>query len=254
VSARVQSIERGIDVLMTLAEGHKTLAEVTRATGLSKATAFRMLASLGYENVVVRNGDTAYMLGPGCLLLMQGVMRGLGAVTGAGRPTLLDLWERTGETVAIHVQVGTQRVCIEELPSRAAIRYTSTVGSSAPLHIGSAGRVLLAFTPAEHLERDLQVLQSAGEKIDEEFLRSQLEAIRAQGYALSEGERVPGAAAISAPVLGRHGFMAALSVLGPTFRLTYERRLELVPDLRRAAEAIGTALADAGRSGAEGET
>src|SRR5438876_440891 len=116
---RVQSIERGIDVLMTLVERPKTLTEVMRETGVSKATVFRMLASLGYESVVIKNGNNTYMLGPGCLRLMQGVTHGLGAVTGAGRPALRKLWEQTGETVAIHVRVGTDRICTEELPSPA---------------------------------------------------------------------------------------------------------------------------------------
>jgi DNA-binding IclR family transcriptional regulator len=36
MSDRVQSIERGIDVLIALVDGPKTLAQVTRQTGLSK--------------------------------------------------------------------------------------------------------------------------------------------------------------------------------------------------------------------------
>ncbi len=243
---RVQSIERGIDVLMTLVAGPKTLTEVMRETKLSKATVFRMLASLSYENVVIKNGDHTYMLGPGCLRLMQGVTHGLGAVTGAGRPALRELWERTGETVAIHVRAGTDRICIEELPSSATIRYTSTVGSSAPLHVGSAGRVLLAFTQPDELRRTLETLHATGEKFDRGKLASELELIRERGYALSEGERVHGAAAITAPVFGRGDFVASLSVLGPDFRFTEDARLKLAPHLRRTAEVIGKALVDAG--------
>lgn len=248
---RVQSIERGIDVLMALVQGPRTLTEITRLTGLSKGTAFRMLASLGYENVVVKAEDNTYMLGPGCLRLLDGVMHGVGAIIGAGRIALNGLREATGETVAIHVRVGTDRICIEELPSTQAIRYSSTVGSSAPLHVGSAGRVLLAYTDSEKLERMLDTLQATDPRLDVATLAKELEVIRSRGYDLSEGERVHGAAAISAPILGRQGFVAALSVLGPDFRFTRERRLDLVAELRTAADAAGKALLGAGLNGAE---
>lgn len=247
---RVQSIERGIDVLMALVEGPKTLTEIARKTSLSKGTAFRMLSSLGYENTVVKSDTNVYMLGPGCLRLIDGVMNGLGASIGAGRAALEELWRKTGETVTIHVRVGPDRVCIEELPSEHPIRYTSNVGSSAPLHIGSAGRILLAFLAPDDLERALASLSAHG-TLDAQKLAADLVHVRERGYDLSEGERVHGAAAISAPIVGRNGFVASLSVLGPDFRFTEDRRLAFVPDLQRAAEATGAALVEIGGSGAD---
>ena len=252
MSDRVQSIGRGIDVLMTLVQGPKTLTEVTRATGLTKGTVFRMLASLGYENIVVKSDENTYMLGPGCLRLIQGVMAGLGVVISVGRPALVHLWEKTEETVAIHVRVGTERVCVEELPSPSPVRYMSTVGSSAPLYVGSAGRVLLAFAAPTELERILDSLPISHLTPEIGTLSAELALIRERGYALSAGERVQGAAAISVPVIGRQDFVAALSVLGPDYRLTEERRLELLPELRRTADVIGTALVNAGRSNRTG--
>jgi DNA-binding IclR family transcriptional regulator len=249
VSGRVQSIERGIDVLMSVAERPKTLAEVMRDTKLSKATVFRMLASLGYQNVVTKNGDNTYVLGPGCLLLMQGVTNSLGVTTGAGRLALQELWEETGETVAIHVPLGTDRICVEELPSAAPIRYMSEIGSAAPLTVGSAGRVLLAFLPTAQLTRTLDMLAMSTSESDLRTCSAELEVIRDRGYAMSEGERVRGAAAISTPIFGRQGFVAALSVLGPDFRFTQEQRLTILPALRRTAEAIGKALVGAGKPG-----
>jgi DNA-binding IclR family transcriptional regulator len=252
VTDRVQSIERGVDILMALARGPKTLTEITRETGLSKGTTFRMLASFTYENMVVRSNGNTYMLGPGCLRLIDGVMGGFGTIIGVGRTAIDELWEKTGETVTIHVRVGTDRICIEEVPSAQQIRYTSTVGSSAPLHVGSAGRVLLAFTPQDDLPRTLDTLKASGVKFDTNKLLAELDVVRERGYALSEGERVHGAAAISAPIFGRQGFLAALSVLGPDFRFTEEQRMAFLPDLQRAADVAGKALIRAGEPGANG--
>ena len=242
----MQSIARGIDVLMALIQGPKTLTEVSRQTGLTKGTAFRILASLSYENVVVKTERNTYLLGPGCLRLLDSVMHGVGAIIGAGREALEALRDKSGETVAVHVRLGTDRICVEELPSPQAIRYTSTVGSSAPLHVGSAGRILVAFAEPEELQRTLDILETSDPSFDMSTLVSALAHIREVGYDFSEGERVHGAAAISVPILGRNGFVAALSVLGPDFRFTRERRIEIIPDPCGAAEVAGAALVDAG--------
>lgn len=253
MSNRVQSIERGIDILMALAHGPQTLTEVSRETGLSKGTTFRVLASLGYESLVVKDGvRNVYMLGPGLIRLMQGVVQGVGAITSVARPALTGLWEKSGETITVHVRVGLERMCIEELTSPSPIRYSATVGATAPLHVGAAGHVLLAFMDPEELERTIPTLplgQITEATIhDQETLHREIARVREDGFATSSGERVPGAAAISVPVLGRQGFLAALSILGPDFRLGEERRAELLPDLQEAAEAVGAALASEGQS------
>jgi DNA-binding IclR family transcriptional regulator len=251
---RVQSVERGIDILMALANGPKTLTEVKIETGLSKGTAFRLLASLNYENLVVKEAHSnLYMLGPGFLRLFQGVMQGVGAITAVAKPALTSLWEETEETVTVHVRVGAERICIEELPSPQPIRYVSTLGAAAPLHVGSAGKVLIAFMESAEMEKTLQTLPllpvTSATISDLDALRAELDTVRRQGYAMSHGERIPGASAVSVPVRGLQGFLASLSVLGPADRLPRKRRLELVPLLQSTAEGIGTALSSAGAGG-----
>ena len=65
--------------------------------------------------------------------------------------------------------------------------------------------------------------------------------IRAQGYARSAGERVLGITAIAAPILdGSGAVQGALGLTGPSDELSGEQAQRIVPELRRAATAIGT--------------
>ncbi|HEY1688271.1 MAG TPA: IclR family transcriptional regulator [Solirubrobacteraceae bacterium] len=240
---RIQVIERAIDILTALTGGASSLAEVTQATGLPKGTAFRILQSLSYENLVAKDPvNNTYMPGHGFLRLLQGSLEGSGAIAAITKPALVSLREMTEETVTLHVRMGIERVCIEEMQSLLPIRYTASVGASDPLHVGSAGKVLLAFLEDEQLERivpllPLQVLTS--ETIgDVDELRTVLAEVRAQGWALSTGERLALAAAISVPVRLGNGLIVALSILGPSDRLTLERRIQLLPALREAASGI----------------
>ncbi len=244
---RVQAVERGIDILMALSNGARTLTDVARVTGLSKGTAFRLLASLGHEQLVIRDpNDTVYLLGPGFLRMFQGAMTDLGGIATLARPALQELWSRTDETVTIHVRIGYERICVAELPSSQPLRYSSTVGSTAPLHVGSAGKVLMAFLPADELDRavaNMQLSPLTRDTItDREQFREELRTIARQGWGMSAGERIAGAAAISVPVRGPQGLFASLSVLGPTERMSESLRLEMLPDLQRAAGEIEEAM------------
>lgn len=243
MSGRIQVVERAVDVLRTLSDEPATLTEVTRHTRLPKGTAFRILASLSYHDLVFKDpANNTYMLGPGFVRLMQGALTGLGAVATMAKPALIELWETTEETVALHVRMGAERVCIEELPSPQPIRYTASVGASAPLHVGSAGKVLLACLKPPEQRRLLEALPmrsiTPATITDRDQLAEELELVSAQGWAASLGERIPAASAITVPVRARSGLVIALSILGPAERLTSERRQEFLPDLRRAATSI----------------
>lgn len=248
MSNRVQAVERSISILMALSNGARTLTDVARATGLSKGTAFRLLASLNHEQLVVKDpAANVYLLGPGFLRMFQGVMGDLGSIATLARPVLQELWTASQETVTLHISIGAERICIAELPSPQPIRYISTVGATAPLHTGSAGRVLLASLPDAVRERTLAGLTltalTEATITDPAVLRQELATVARQGWAMSFGERIAGASAISVPVIGDSGLLAALSVLGPRDRLTHQRCMDLLPELRRAAAGIQDRLA-----------
>jgi DNA-binding IclR family transcriptional regulator len=244
---RVQVLERALDLLALLAKGPKTLTQVVRESGLPKGTVFRLLAALGYRELVSKDPvENRYMLGPGFLRLVQGAVEGLGAMATPARDALVALRDTTRETVVLHVRVGTARVCVEEIPSPEAIRYTAGVGSVAPLHVGAASRVLLAFMEEEACERVLDRLTltplTENTIVDPGRLREEIARVRERGWATSAGERVPGAAALSVPVRGAQGALLALSVLGPADRWTPERQRAVLDELRSAARTLTRVL------------
>ena len=243
----VRSVARAIDVLMALADGDQTLGAVAKRIGLSKGTCHRILSSLTYQQLAVQDRISGnYSLGPGCYRFVEAVTSGstgLGALT---RPHLEQLWAASQETVTLHVRVGAQRICVEELPSPQHVRYVAGLGSSAPIYVGSAGRVLLAFLDDPDRSRVLSSLRvtplTDRTVASVEDLERELADVRALGWAESRGERVTGAAAISAPIFdAEHRVLAALSVLGPEGRFDDERRFDEMRGLVVAAASACTA-------------
>lgn len=253
----VRAVGRAVEILLALSHGPRSLGWIAERTDLSKATAHRLLASLNHGQLVIQDRETSeYQLGPGCLLIADAVMRGLGGLGVVSRPTLERLHEDTKETITLHVRAATQRICVEELVSPRAVRYTAGVGAVHPIHTGSAGKLLLAFADEDERNRllgHLDLVQLTDSTItNRSKLEKELATIRHQGYAMSRGERVEGAAAISAPVFGGdHSILAAVSILGPESRLGDSVLRELRPLLVDAAEEISERITVADEQPAE---
>ncbi|MDQ3865295.1 MAG: IclR family transcriptional regulator, partial [Actinomycetota bacterium] len=110
-----------------------------------------------------------------------------------------------------------------------------------PLHATANGKIFLAYgaarTPA-HLDR------LASETITEPApLERELADVRARGYATAVDELEDGLAAVAAPVFGSDGaVVAALSISGPSVRLTSERMDAVIPYLQEESDALSARL------------
>jgi DNA-binding IclR family transcriptional regulator len=122
---------------------------------------------------------------------------------------------------------------------------TAGVGGSAlPLYTGASSKVLLAFLPPDVVATvEEQMAPSTDSQSIERraVLRSDLECIRARGFATSISP--DGVASIAAPLMdATGGAMAALTVAGPSHRWTMDRIQAFAPILTDAAEQISSQL------------
>lgn len=241
--AAVRSVARAVDILLALGDGPGQLSEVSAATDLSKATTYRILTTLKNKGMVLQAPSGEYRLGPGCFRMMSSLVDRRAGFPFDADADLKALRAATEETITVHVRAGFSRLCIEELPSPQPIRYTAGLGVTAGIHVGSAGKVLLAFMPPDELEEVLRTIElrpmtpSTITHLD--VLRKELDSVRRRGTAYSAGERVVGAVGVSAPVLDDRGYVvAALSVLCPASRVNDSRLREFETLVARTAEDI----------------
>jgi IclR family transcriptional regulator, KDG regulon repressor len=255
IPPRPSSIEKAIDVLFCfdLQRPQLRLIEISQRLGLHKSTAHRLLSLLKKKGLVVVDPSTQlYSLGPALVELAWIVLRQQD-LRSLCRPYLEQLRQMTNETVSLNIRMGNKRVCIEELPSDQEVKYSQAMGLTAPLHVGAPGKALLAFLPLDEGERVLATLSLESLTPDTitnlDALRSELDKTRARGYAVSVGERSPWAAAVAAPIRDRSGQpIVAVSVLGPSHRLTAKMLKELGGQVVKVAREISVAL---GYSGAD---
>lgn len=219
------SLEKGLRLLLVLSEhakggGHGlALRDLAAESELDKATAYRLLRSLGKYAFIEQDEGGHYALGTGALGLAQAAFRSHRLVQRL-LPVMRAVHAATQETINLAERQDLVSVTVHELPSAAHVRYTTRIGAWAPLHLGASSRATLAFSPPAVREA---VLAGALTPVtpasiaDRPTLESTLAAVRRDGYAISRGERVEGTNALAVPLLDSDGYaIGSLAVLWPS--------------------------------------
>jgi DNA-binding IclR family transcriptional regulator len=210
VDTRVSDVgvlDKAVVVLGALEGGPRSLAELTAATGLPRATAHRLAVALEVHGLARRDGGGRFALG---LRLAALGRAAAGPLADLARPALERLRDATGESVQLYVLDGNGRRCIASLDSPNELRTIVPVGAVLPLDRGSAGKVLTGAT---------------------------------RPWVASVGEREAGVASVSAPVVDPDGaVVAAVSVSGPIERTTRQPGRRYGAAVVRAAAEVSAAL------------
>jgi IclR family acetate operon transcriptional repressor len=222
-----QAIDRAAHLLVRVVESARPLAvgELAAETGLPKSTTSRLVGALERHGLVQRAGG----LRPGPVLLRL-AQRGLGAsLVELADEALQRLADESGETINLAVPTPLGVEHLAQRDSRHFVGVTNWVGIRVPHHCTANGKVFLAF--------------GAASATDHPKLKAELATVRRRGYATAVDELEKGLSALAAPVWGANGeVVAALSISGPTARLTRRRIDRLAPVLLEQAQSLSLQL------------
>jgi DNA-binding IclR family transcriptional regulator len=218
-----QAIERAAQLLVRVVESAEppSIGELSAGSGLPKSTTSRLVGALERNGLVQRLGERG-RLRPGPVLLRYASRDFSQTLVELAHPSLRRLADASGETInlALPGPDGVEHLSQEDTAHFVGV--TDWVGRRVPFELAANGKCFLAF---------------GGREVKD------AEVIRARGYATSIDELEIGLTAIAAPVLAPSGRpIAALSISGPTTRLTRERIEELAPLLTSEAAALSRRL------------
>ena len=214
-----QAIERAAQLLVRVVEAPQppSIGELSARAGLPKSTTSRLVGALERQGLVQRLGARG-RLRPGPVLLRYASRDASQALAALAQPSLRRLADESGETINLAVPGpdGVEHLAQEDTAHFVGV--TDWVGRRVPFELAANGKCFLAFGGGEVEEGDL---------------------IRSRGYATSIDELEVGLSALAAPVLGADGAaVSALSISGPTARLTASRIEELAPLLKQEAASL----------------
>ncbi|WP_051341173.1 IclR family transcriptional regulator domain-containing protein [Azospirillum halopraeferens] len=236
-SGQVQSLQRALAILQTLANSHDglTLTELSQTVGLAPSTTHRLLTTLQQQQFARFDPiGNVWQVGVGAFTVGNAFVRTRDVALMA-RPVMRQLMEDSGETVNLYVEDGGEAMCLTQIECRQLMRAIARPGGRVKMHCSSVGKAILAWLP----DRDVtKVLERHGLPAFTEHtiatprgLRDDLARIRARGYAVDDEEHAVGMRCVAAPIFDEHGRPgAAISVSGPAARID-DGRLALVGSL-----------------------
>jgi DNA-binding IclR family transcriptional regulator len=248
-SRTITGVERALDVLRLFADdgvAELGVTEIAERLQLSKAVVHRILTSFRVKGfMTVDEESRRYRLGPEVLTLGLAYLDRLD-VHELARSTMRELVRQTHETSTLSVRVGWRRVYIDQATPARDIKMVVQLGGAYPLHAGASSKALLAFLPTDERQTFFatQRLEPITQRTitDPNVLAEQLNQIRQRGFAMSSGERQPGASSVAAPVLDRNGrLLAVISVCGPEDRFRPSAELHAAT-LLKATGMLSAAL------------
>ena len=245
----VSSFVRGLKVIraFTRNQPNMTLSDISRATGMTRATVRRFVLTLVREGYAKTDGKY-FSLKPKVLELGFAALSSLTFVDVA-QPVLVRLANELKESVYTAVLEDDHVVYVAS--AKAPDRYISmsvSVGSRAPAHSVSTGRVLLAALPedklAEYLDQVKITKLTKNTVTSKVKLRSLIEDTRVKGWSIVDQEFEIGLRSIAVPIRDKNGaIIAALNVGCPASRISPEEmNTSILLELQNASQEITSNL------------
>lgn len=242
------SLARGLHVIRSFTgfDRRLTIADVSRATGLTRAVVRRCLYTLRELGYAGTDGRT-FFLQPKVLNLGYAYLS-TAPMPIAAQPLLEEVSRTLDESSSVAVLEEGSVVFVARSATRRIMSVTLRVGSRVPSYCTALGRVLLAHLEPEQLTTQLASTDfrahtkhtvPSRKKLDDILL-----TVRKQGYALNDQELEIGLRSIAVPVRNVVGeVVAAMNVGAQASRVSLRDMVDtFLPVLRSAADRLGGQL------------
>jgi len=241
----IQVIERMMRLLDVLSEHPDPvpLKQLAAQTGLHPSTAHRILAAMAQSGFVERSDNGVYRLGIR-LLELGALVKSRISLRETAMLAMLELHQKTGESVNLGIRDGDQIVYVERTSSgRSSVRVVHIVGARAPLHTTATGKLFLVEDGSQRVReyaRRTGLPGSTNASITElGALEKELDRVRRHQVAFDLDEVENGVRCIAAGIRDDSGaLIAGLSLSTPAERFNPD----WAPLVRETAESISRAL------------
>ena len=251
---KFNAIQKVCAILRVLAQRSPLrLTDIADTTSLNKATALRILNSLIEEGFVSRvAGAKTYELGQEARVMAVGARRSVD-IAELAQPSLLRLSERSADTALLSGRSGVEALYLaRSVGSHPLQPNYLQIGSRRPLGVGAGALALLVWLPDAEIEAVIEVIVprlAKSPRITPKFLRERIAVARKAGHTVLLDAAFPGMGGVGVPVRDDAGeVVAALSIGAATDRIR-RRESELADMLKKEAQVLARAMAQAPKNG-----
>lgn len=240
----VESLDRGLRLLQTFGRtaGPMTLSDIARAADLPRATARRILFTLGHGGFVSSDGKL-FTLTPHVLTLAGSFLRS-NQVVAVLQPVLDHVATAAQEISSLALLDGDEVVFIARGSPARVFTTGLEIGYRLPAFCTSVGRALLGRLDDDELAKRLKAMRRGAltpqTVTDSKLLLKAIQADRAKGFSLVDREAEPHFRSIAVPVRRYDGaIVAAINIGGHVDRVGMRELVDrFLPLLREGAEGV----------------
>lgn len=244
----IQSVAKAMRLLDLLADspGPLGLAEISALTGWPKSTVHGLLSTMRETSVVAQDQEGRYMLGIrlfeyGCTLSSSW------SIIETAKPFIQHVSYETGEAVFLSILDQGEVITLDRAENRIGLPTSAEMGCRLPVHCTSQGKLFLSYMSEEEQQALLNrrnlcaYTQHTITTVD--ALRKEFKTIRAQGYAIENGEYKVGLRSVAAPIFDESGCVRyAIGIIGMFRQIETERFERAVQVVRETAEKISKTI------------
>jgi DNA-binding IclR family transcriptional regulator len=236
----VRVIERAVDILGCFIETGEslTLRDITDRTGIHKATAFRILATLVENGILEQSASGPYELGFFALRCADAILGG-DTLRARALPIMTQLRDDLNETVVLARRQGMLVLNLDKIVSRHGIVETPTIGVSTPLHETPAGLAILSTFDAPSLDEYFAAAHPLPTRAQQRAVVEDIRHAKARGAVLIHSERR--SPVLAAPIMASASeAVAALSIAIPSGRAEPQFVQRCLSKLTKASRQLAT--------------
>jgi IclR family acetate operon transcriptional repressor len=239
------TIDKALELLFHLHErGGAALgvSELGRALELPKSTAHRLLSALAKRGLVEQDARGRYQPGIALLALGLGVLEREPLVA-ASRHLLERAAEELCETIFLSSARAGRLYVLDKQEGTGFLRAAPRIGAEIPAHATAIGKVYLAFSPESLRPLEPTLARYTKETLaDPKSLATEVERVRARGWAGMRNEWIPDLAGIAVPIRASGRLFGALAAAGPVTHFDGKREEVFRAALLDCARAIESRL------------
>lgn len=216
-------------------------SELAARMDLPDSTVYDYLRSLSETQYVTRS-DGEYRLSS-YFLTIGGKMKYRNRLFQVAKPEMKRVVSETDELVGLTIENDGRAVVYHQEEGQQALSLGTYTGAATPMHTVATGKAILAYLPEERVDEIIEMrgLEERTEHsiTDPDVLRTELEQIREDGYAVDWNEQVIGMGMAAVPILVEDGVLGSFGIVVPTGRLQDEAyQADLLQKLQEMANTV----------------
>lgn len=244
--AALQGVGRAMEMLEVVAERPMRASEIAERLGLKWTTAHRSLTYLHESRYLRRDEDSGiYRIGPRLSYLGQAYLRNH-PLLNAGSSALRALAHETGASAQLNEREGFEATVLLAVDPALEMIPKTTVEYHFPLHTGSKGQVLLAYSDPSVFERMVRrplPPLTPHTVTDPGKLGELLAEIRERGFRATREDVQIGTGSVAAPIFYGNGELAGTAcVIVTATDMAGERTQELIGATMSMARSVSVRL------------